>query len=148
MAKKDKYATTAPLTESAHPFDSAEEAWFWFINAQAAKNDGARITARQGSIIRPCEPVDILNILDRLYRTRRLIRDHLLVLRHYGRRQMAPDIRRPKEMRSAHLWREALSRLETVLQSKGIVREQQRSFFNEHHTDWSRDVILYEGQPA
>jgi len=76
------------------PFESAQEAWFWFINAQQARNDGARFVAGCSKIPRPCEPLDILKIVDRLHRTRRLQRDHLLVLRHYGRRQMAPDPRR------------------------------------------------------
>ena len=30
------------------PFDNVEEAWFWFIQAQAARNDGARYAAGAG----------------------------------------------------------------------------------------------------
>jgi hypothetical protein len=103
------------------PFATAEEAWFWFIQAQAARIDGARFARGQGLIPRPCEPLDILRTLDGLYRTRRLLMDHLLVLRHYGRRLMPPDQRRVKEMRAFTLWREAFLRLEPVLVRKGIV---------------------------
>ncbi|MBI1301329.1 MAG: hypothetical protein GC137_06680 [Alphaproteobacteria bacterium] len=103
------------------PFESVEEAWFWFIAAQQARNDGARFVAGHGDVVRPCEPVDILNILDRLYRQRRLLRDHLLVLRHYGRRNLAPDSRRVKEKRAAILWKQAIERLEPVFIRKGIV---------------------------
>ena len=103
------------------PFESAEEAWFWFVAAQDAKNSGARFVAGAGLYKRPCEPVDILKVLDRLYRNRRLNRDHLLVLRHYGKRHMAPDRYREKEVRAYHLWKEALQRIEEILIAKGIV---------------------------
>lgn len=115
----------------ATPFDSVEEAWFWFIQAQAARNDGARITAGQGAVARPCEPIDILKVLDGLYRQRRVLMDHLLVLRHYGRRMMAPDPHRVKELRAHTLWREALERLHPVLARKGIVRNNIFSLFPE-----------------
>ena len=81
MASKEQ---TKPPTQDPKtiPFDSAEEAWFWFIAAQEARNDGARFAAGQAMFPRPCEPIDILKALDCLYRNRRLLRDHLLVLRH------------------------------------------------------------------
>ena len=103
------------------PFESAEEAWFWFINAQEAKNDGAKYVSGAGLYKRPCEPLDIMNVLDRLYRKRRLQRDHLLVLRHYGRRQVAPDRYRAQEVRACHLWNEAMDRIGDVLIAKGII---------------------------
>ena len=122
MASGTKNRT--PVTQHAkpEPFDTVEEVWFWFIAAQQAKNDGARITAGAGMTTRPCEPVDIINILNRLYRQRRLTMDHILVLRHYGRRNMPPDLRRVKEARAHYLWEEALDRLEPVFESKGILR--------------------------
>lgn len=104
------------------PFDSAEEAWFWFIQANEARQSGARIRAGEGLVIRPCEPLDILRTVDRLYRQRRLLRDHLLVLAHYGRRQMAPEAARQREMRDHGLWREAFLALAPALTAKGIVR--------------------------
>ena len=107
------------------PFQSAEEAWFWFVGAQEARQDGARFSAGQGLMPRPCEPVDILKAVDRLYRQRRLIRDHLMVLRYYGRRRMPPDCRRMREARAYTIWTEALERIEAVLVNKGIVRKIQ-----------------------
>jgi hypothetical protein len=118
------YSEYIPKQQSAAgivPFESAEEAWFWFINAQQARQDGARYSAGQGTVPRPCEPVDILRILDRLYRQRRLLRDHLMVLRYYGRRRMPPDSRRVREIRAHKIWSEALARLESALIGKGIV---------------------------
>lgn len=100
------------------PFASAEEAWFWFIQAQ---KDGARCIAGVGDQPRPCEPGDILQAIDRLYRKRRLLMDHLLVMRHYGSRMMAPDPDRDQEGRAYFLWIEALDRIEDVLKRKGIV---------------------------
>jgi hypothetical protein len=116
------FRTPKPLPETETvPFGSAEEAWFWFIQAQQARNDGARFVLGAGLIPRPCGPTDILSILDRLYRQRRLLRDHLLVLRHYGRRMLPPDPRRVKEFHAYKVWTEALARLAPVFQRKGII---------------------------
>lgn len=122
MAGKEHYSHKPQPDIERTPFDSTEEAWFWFIEAQKAREDGARFSFGQGLVARPCEPLDILNILNNLYRTRRLLMDHLRVLRHYGDRQMPPDPRRHKEMRAHDLWCEALDRLEPILVRKKIVR--------------------------
>ena len=126
----------------AIPFDSAQEAWFWFITAQQARNDGARFSASSSAIQRPCEPVDILKVLDGLYRQRRLKRDHLLVLRHYGRRNMPPDLRRNKEARAFYLWEEAFERMEPVLERKGIIIKQ--NWVTKHYA--KNMPNLYEAQ--
>lgn len=115
------YASRRQGEIRAVPFASAEEAWFWFIQAQAARNDGARFSMGIGTVPRPCEPTDILKILDRLRRNRRLLMEHLLVLRHYGLRLMPPDPDRVKEFHAHHLWTEALERLEEIFITKGIV---------------------------
>ena len=101
-----------PSIDDAIPFYSAEETWFWFVQANQARLDGARYTAGAGGVRRPCEPVDILRILDRLYRTRRLMIDHLRVLRYYGQRQMPPERWRRSEAKAATLWAEAMRALE------------------------------------
>ena len=121
MCPRDFEGPKTPNTARTIPFRDAEEAWFWFISAQQARHEGARFVAGAGLYPRPCEPLDILKVLDRLHRQRRLLRDHLLVLRHYGRRHMAPDPRRVKEYRAHMFWCEALERIETVLVQKGIV---------------------------
>ena len=115
-------------SEQGEPFESTEEAWFWFIQAQQARNDGARIVAGSSMLKRPCEPVDILSILGRLHRNRVLQRDHLLVLRHYGRRGFAPDLYRVKEARACHLWCEAMEHLSVVFLRKGIIHPRPSSF--------------------
>ena len=129
MAQTERYVPRLSYAAaSLTPFADAEEAWFWFIQSHQARIDGARFTAGQGLAVRPCEPIDILKTVDRLYRQRLLQRDHLLVLRHYGRRLMPPDPRRLKEIRAYKIWREALQRLETSLIGKGIVRPRPASF--------------------
>lgn len=142
---KDKASQSEFQTIETTPFESAEEAWFWFVAAQAAKNDGARFVSGAGLCPRPCEPVDILKVLDRLYRQRRLLRDHLLVLRHYGRRHMAPDAARVKEIRAYYLWREALDRIEDILISKGIV---ERVDVYQPANHWGIEETLFEGVAA
>ena len=102
-------------------FQSAEEAWFWFIASYDARHEGARIRANEGLYRRPCEPSDILKICERLRRHRRLDMHHFRVLRHYGQRMIAPDPTRAKEVLSARLWEEAMDILNDVFVAKGIV---------------------------
>lgn len=123
MPLHDRYVPKTHTEAETNPFLSAEEAWFWFIQAHSARMDGARIVAGAGTL-RPCEPVDILAVVERLYRSRRLMMDHILVLRFYGRRLMSPDPCRAKEMRAHSLWKEAIERMEEVLINKGIVKKQ------------------------
>ena len=132
-----KESARKPIDTPFVPFDNVEEAWFWFIQAQQASLDGARVTAGLSLTPRPCEPADILNILNRLYRNRLLLWDHMLVLRHYGRRQMAPDERRVKEARAHKLWGEEMKRLEPVLIRRGIMNEKKGL------ESWVEEVKVY-----
>jgi hypothetical protein len=137
---KEPYVPRTTEDIEVTPFDSAEEAWFWFIMAQKAREDGARFAKGIGLLNRPCEPIDILKCIDRLYRNRRLQMDHILVLRHYGVRQLAPDPRRVKEARASKLWEEAMERLGDALVAKGIMRGLRTG---ENH--WLFDARIYEG---
>ena len=143
MSHKDFHTPKHQSDIKTTAFDTAEEAWLWFILAQEAKNAGARITAGAGLISRPCEPADILQSMDRLYRNRRLVMDHLLVLRHYGKRQLPPDPRRVKEVRAFALWKEALERMEPVLVRKGIVRPKLS--LPQPGRYWAHTAVIYEG---
>lgn len=143
MTGKDRYTPKQQTDGKAVPFDTAEEAWMWFILAQEARNAGARFSAGLGLFTRPCEPSDILGIVERLYRNRRLVMDHVLVLRHYGKRQLPPDPRRVKEVRALSLWKEALERMEPVLVRKGIVRP--KLCLPKQGRDWAHNAIVYEG---
>lgn len=139
MCYKNNDKTIGYKDTRAVPFHDAEEAWFWFIAAQEARADGARFVAGQGLYPRPCEPLDILKVLDRLYRTRRLVRDHFKVLSHYGRRHLPPDPHRVKEKRAYYIWREALERIGAVLERKGIIEPQRQQ-----HENWAHEALLYE----
>ena len=112
------------------PFDDMEQAWFWFIAANEAKNSGARITAGQGLTQRPCEPNDIMAITERLFRNRILTIDHFRVLKHYGDRGFAPDKYHYREKRAFYLWHEALKKMRPVFESKGLVLKKSDNFFN------------------
>lgn len=140
MAAKDSRFPVPQSSIEPTPFDSTEEAWFWFIQANQARIDGARISRGLSDVPRPCEPVDILRILDRLYRNRLLVMDHFLVMRHYGRRMLPPDPRRVREVRAFRLWREALSHLEAVLVRKGIVVPPAPR----PHENWFMQACIYE----
>lgn len=130
-------------TRESEPFDTAEDAWFWFIAAQQARNDGARFSAGQSLTPRPCEPSDILKVLDRLYRNRRVTLDHVMVLRHYGRRGAPPDLRHYKEARAARLWHESMERLGDALILKNIVRRP----IPQRNEAWFTDAQIYEATP-
>jgi len=143
MSTKDRYTPKTQPDIKATLFDNAEEAWLWFILAQEARNEGARFTAGLSLVNRPCEPSDILSAMERLYRNRRLLMDHLLVLRHYGKRQLPPDPRRVKEVRAFALWKEALERLEPVLVRKGIVRPKLT--LPKPGRYWAHTAVIYEG---
>lgn len=143
MSDKNRYTPKNQPDMTAMPFDNTEEAWLWFILAQEARNDGAQCRSGLGLAARPCEPADILQCLDRLYRNRRVSMDHLLVLRHYGKRQMPPEPSRAKEARAAALWQEALERLEPVLVRKGIVRPKLSLLRPGRY--WAHTAVIYEG---
>jgi hypothetical protein len=103
------------------PFRNAEEAWFWTMAALIARRDGARYTANQGRIGRPCEPDDVVKCLDTLYRRRRIDLAHARILRIWGERRMSPNPAHTSERCDWRLWREAIERLEWQLRVKGIV---------------------------
>jgi hypothetical protein len=105
----------------AEPFASAEEAWFWTMAALIARQEGARLSAGRGSVVRPCEPDDVVKCLDRLYRQRRIELAHARILRLWGERGTAPNPRIPAERGDVRLWREAMERLDFPLRQKGII---------------------------
>ena len=102
------------------PFDSAEQAWFWFVRCQMVRRDGARLPT-SGCMGRPCDPDDIYVALLALQRRAVLHESHLNILGRYGLRGHPPDPRCREEAAAAKLWDEALDRLTTVLRDKGIV---------------------------
>lgn len=136
MSQKIKYAHYQYSAENGdkEPFINAEEAWFWFIQANQAWQEGVKPTAGKGLYNRPCEPLDILCVLNNLHRKRRLVMDHLRVLKYYGSRGMAPDYRRRREIMAHRLWTEAMERMEPVLIKKGIVRQSdtKTSIWGDH----------------
>ncbi|WP_439549259.1 hypothetical protein [Falsiroseomonas sp.] len=114
----------APVLASmarAEPFTCAEDAWFWTMAALTARRDGARLGAGRGTVVRPCEPDDVVKVLDRLYRQRRIDLAHARILRIWGERGDQPSARIPQEAGDLRLWREAMERLDFPLRAKGIV---------------------------
>jgi hypothetical protein len=108
---------------SSTAFPSAADAWFWTIAALRARHEGAHSAGT--SLERPCDPDDVVRCVDRLYRSRRLELRHARVLRKWGERQVAPDMR-AKVGEDVQLWREALGSLEGPLRAKGIVAPEEK----------------------
>jgi len=114
--------TTSDTEDRVEKFNNTQEAWFWFIQANEAKILGAKCSPGMGTISRPCEPEDIMNIVHKLYRTRTLLIDHIRILAHYGKKLSAPNKDRYKEQKAYTLWREAINKLEPVMVKKGIIK--------------------------
>ncbi|SNT06220.1 MULTISPECIES: hypothetical protein [unclassified Azospirillum] len=103
------------------PFPDTTEAWFWTMQAHKALLEGARVRAGQALLPRPCEPGDILKVVERLYRQGRLRHEHVQVLARYGQQMLAPERDRAREAADWFLWQEALGRMEPILRDKGII---------------------------
>ncbi|MQP64486.1 hypothetical protein GE253_03920 [Niveispirillum sp. SYP-B3756] len=103
------------------PFTDVTEVWFWTMQAHKALLEGARVRAGQALLPRPCEPGDILKVVERLYRQGRLRHEHVQVLARYGRQMLAPERDRAQETADWLLWQEALGRMEPILRDKGII---------------------------
>lgn len=111
----------ADFTGITTPFGTAEEAWFWTASALVARRQGTHADSGCRRACRPCEPDDVVLCLDALYRRGRITTAHAAVLRRWGERGQAPEIRRAAERQAAQLWREALAWLDWPLRAKGIV---------------------------
>jgi hypothetical protein len=93
------------------PFKRVEDAWFWAMG-RLKRPDIADTLAR------PCTPDDIVKMLDRLYRSRKITLEHARVLRTWGEQAKEP----PRDVRDHTLWREAISRLEWPMRLRGVVQ--------------------------
>ena len=101
------------------PFDSSEEAWFWYCLCESLKNERAH--NYEAKIIRPCESSDIAIAVKRLLCEGTIRPEHLKVLTKYGFEQVPPHPHFGDSLKICNLWKEALSFLENLLRKKGIV---------------------------
>lgn len=108
------------------PFDGAEQAWLWCVEAETYRLEGARMQPGLAARLRPCEPVDVLKAVERLRRGGAIRAEHVAALMEWGMRQERPDGLDPDSARALRLWREALDRLEPELAARGIVRPPPR----------------------
>jgi hypothetical protein len=107
-----------PPDRNTTPFPSAAEALFWTIRTSTTRGATA-LRGAAPTIRRPCEPGEVLRVLDTLYRRRRLDTAHLRVLARWGARGVAPCPQRHRA--DSALWREGIDRVAGLLRPKGIV---------------------------
>jgi hypothetical protein len=107
------------------PFSSPAAAWFWAMRGLQARRDGAAWGVSNKAPA-GAEIDDVVKVLDRLYRQRRITLEHARILRIYGERGTAPNESATAERNDARLWREAMERMELPLQCKGIVATRER----------------------
>ena len=110
-----KHTDNRPAT----PFESSEEAWFWYCLCERLGFERAR--SRGNGIVRPCESSDIMIAVRRLLHLGRIRPAHLTVMTHYGREQAPPHINFGATARICALWQEAMCCLDSLLRQKGIV---------------------------
>jgi hypothetical protein len=115
-----RYAPRSSAVAPVNAFRSAEEAWFWFVRCQQVRREGAQLSGG-GAFSRPCDPDDVYRAIIGLQRRGILDNRHLAVLGGFGLAGRPPDGRCTDEATAARLWTEALDRLATILQGKGIV---------------------------
>jgi len=101
------------------PFASSEEAWFWYCLCEKLGFERAR--GGQSKIARPCETSDIRLAIKRLLQQGVLKPVHVYILRHYGFEQAPPHVNFGATERICRLWKEAISYLDSLLRTKGIV---------------------------
>ncbi len=120
--RRHPYGPKTYAHQPATAFDSAEEAWFWFIRCQQMRRDGAKLDSDLESTARPCDPDDVYCATDRLLRNGVIRSAHVKVLVHYGRLQRTPDPRCSEQVTATRFWTEAIDRLSTPLRAKGIIQ--------------------------
>jgi hypothetical protein len=103
------------------PFTSVEEAWFWSLAAKLARDEGARPKAGEATTPRPCEPLEVVHLAERLHREGRLSPVQWKVMLAFGRAFIAPDPRLAGQRRLAAHWRAGLEALGAALKAKGIL---------------------------
>jgi hypothetical protein len=103
------------------PFETAEEAWFWYVRCQKMRREGVRFRKGDGSLQRPCEPDDVYNAVAHLLQIQVINSQHVDALVTCGLRERPPDPRLRMEETMVKRWEEALDRLTTLLRKKGIV---------------------------
>ncbi len=119
--RRQRYIPKSHGQQPATAFESAEEAWFWFVRCQQVRRDGARLDPELDSTSRPCDPDDVFCAADRLLRSGVIGSAHAKVLGSFGVLQRTPDPRCPEQARAARFWTEAMDRLSSPLRAKGIV---------------------------
>ena len=119
-------------------FDNAESLWLHFMTLHKSTKGFDVHSGAAGNISVGNQPysnqtdieaqnkaenmhIEILGSLNKAYKGRRLLMDHLRVLHFYGQKGMAPRGWISQEARGATLWKEALSILTPIWQEAGYI---------------------------
>ena len=115
---RNKYLTYVK-DEKTTPFESAEEAWFWYCLCEQLQR-GGRCRSDSG-VVRPCEKSDIVIAVKRLLQEGILRPSHIKILSKYGFSQVPPHPHFGDSLKICSLWKEALDFLAVLLKKKGII---------------------------
>ena len=115
---RNKYLSFLKEEETV-PFDSAEEAWFWYCLCEQLEK--GRRNKSDSKIARPCETSDIFIAVKKLLQDGVLRPAHVKILSKYGFSQVPPHPHFGDSLRICELWKEALNFLGMSLRKKGII---------------------------
>jgi hypothetical protein len=116
---RNKYQTQTDNRETT-PFESSEEAWFWYCLCEQLGH--TRAHGGDSRIARPCESSDIIIAVKKLIQKGMIHPEHIHILQRYGIEQAPPHPHFGATQRICKLWNEAMHFLDTILRQKGIVR--------------------------
>lgn len=102
-------------------FDTAEEAWFWFMRSEKARAERAKADHARSLYDRPCDPDDLFRWVRQLYDGGALTAGHVMVMGHYGFLDRHPDRNVDGEVVDYIIWIDAFDTLEPTLVEKGVV---------------------------
>ncbi len=109
-------------------FENEEDLWFWYHTCLKLKESKQCYCRFE----RPCEPMDITILIQRLHETGMLLTGHLITLKTFGKQGFKPDHnihgkhQRDNENRDERIasetWREAMLVLNFVFKQKGFIK--------------------------
>lgn len=106
---------------TVEPFQSAEEAWFWFMRSEKARAERAKADHTKSVFDRPCDPDDLFRWIKQLHGSGDLTSAHLLVMGQYGFLDRHPDREVEGEVIDFIVWTDAFDTLEPTLLEKGVI---------------------------
>jgi len=113
------------MEESARRFSDAENMWLWFMQCVRHKTDRGRFMIMGKRI---AEPMDIENLITRLYLSGKISRDQIEVLHEFGIRGRAPRQHVYSENKKVPKWQDAIRVITIAASAKGWLEGSAKGY--------------------